>query len=329
MSFESVVPALLAFGLTAVLLQLLMWGNRFLPVDLPNERSLHTRPVPRFGGLAILAGGAMALFLAGPPVARWLWPVPLLAAVSLIDDFVTLPAVPRFAMHILVAGVFAAGLLGASWLLLPVVFAMVWMTNLYNFMDGSDGLAGSMALAGFGGYAVLALQAGDAQLVAVCLAVCGAAIAFLLRNLHPASVFMGDTGSIPLGFLAAAIGLIGIERGLWSAWVPVMMFLVFIADASATLLRRLLRGERVWQAHRTHYYQRLVRMGLGHAGTARLYFAAMAGCSASAALVQLVAPQLGALLLVAWCVLFIMMGRRVDRRWHVFAAGPDTGRESQ
>lgn len=327
MSFESVVPALLAFGLTAVLLQLLMWGNRFLPVDHPNERSLHTRPVPRFGGLAILVGGALALLLAGPPVARWLWPVPLLAAVSLIDDFVTLPAVPRFALQIAVAGVFAAGLLGVSWLLLPVVFAMVWMTNLYNFMDGSDGLAGSMALAGFGGYALLALQAGDAQLAVVCLSVCGAAIAFLLRNLHPASVFMGDTGSIPLGFLAAAIGLIGIERGLWGVWVPVMMFLVFIADASVTLLRRLRRGERVWQAHRTHYYQRLVRMGLGHAGTARLYFAAMAGCSASAALVQLLAPQLGAVLLLAWCALFVMLGRRVDRRWQAFAAGPE--KESQ
>jgi UDP-N-acetylmuramyl pentapeptide phosphotransferase/UDP-N-acetylglucosamine-1-phosphate transferase len=316
MSLESVLPALTAFAMTAIVLQLLLMRARhLLPVDQPNERSLHTRPIPRFGGLAILIGGALALPITGQPLPGWLWPVPVLAAISLVDDFITLPAVPRFAVQIGAAGVFAAMLLGAGWWLVPVVFALVWMTNLYNFMDGSDGLAGGMALTGFGGYALLALLAGDAQVAAVCLALCGAALAFLLRNLHPASVFMGDTGSIPLGFLAAAIGLIGVQRGLWNGWVPFMMFLVFIADASVTLLRRLLRGERVWQAHRTHYYQRLVRMGIGHAGTARLYMAAMIGCAASAVMVQMLAPGFGVLLLAAWCALFALMGYRIDRRW--------------
>jgi UDP-N-acetylmuramyl pentapeptide phosphotransferase/UDP-N-acetylglucosamine-1-phosphate transferase len=315
---DIVLSVLTAFGLTAVLLQLLMWGHRYLPVDHPNERSLHTRPVPRFGGLAILLGSALALASGSVPLSPWLWPVPLLAAISLIDDFVSLPTVPRFAVQIAVAALFAWGLLGATWMLFPVLFGIVWMTNLYNFMDGSDGLAGCMALAGFAGYALLAWQGGDAELTLLCMVVCSAAIAFLLRNLHPASVFMGDTGSIPLGFLAAAIGLIGVQRGLWHGWVPFMMFLVFIADASATLLRRLLRGERVWQAHRTHYYQRLVRMGLGHAGTARLYMAAMTGCAASAVMVQLMDPRFGGLLLVAWSTLFALMGRRIDRRWRAY-----------
>jgi UDP-GlcNAc:undecaprenyl-phosphate GlcNAc-1-phosphate transferase len=319
MSPVSVVPALLAFAATALVLQALMLGaRRFLPVDHPNERSLHARPIPRFGGLAMLAGGLSALLLSGDALAPWLWPVPALAAISLLDDFITLPAVPRFVVQIAVAAAFAWSQADTGVWLAPLVIALVWMTNLYNFMDGSDGLAGGMALAGFGGYALLAWLAGDAQVAAVCLVVCGAALAFLLRNLHPASVFMGDAGSIPLGFLAAGVGLIGVERGLWSAWVPMMMFLVFIADASVTLTQRLLRGERVWQAHRSHYYQRLVRMGLGHAQTAKLYFAAMIGCAASASIVQMLAPGLGVVLLLAWCTLFALMGRRIDRRWRAF-----------
>lgn len=316
---EFLVQGMTAFFLTAVVLQLLlMRAHRFLPVDRPNERSLHARPIPRFGGLAILVGSALTLALSGGVVPIWLWPVPALASISLLDDFLTLPAVPRFIVQIAVTGVFAAmQSIDPLWLL-PVIVAMVWMTNLYNFMDGSDGLAGGMALCGFSAYALLALLAGDGELAAVSVVLCGAALAFLLRNLHPARVFMGDAGSIPLGFLAAAIGLLGIRRGIWDAWLPLLVFLVFIADATATLLQRLRRGERVWQPHRTHYYQRLVRMGFGHAGTARLYFAVMVGCAACAVLAQLNAPRSGPALLAVWALLFVLMGRRVDRRWRAF-----------
>lgn len=316
---EFLVPGLTAFLLTAVALQLLLVrAHRFLPVDQPNERSLHARPVPRFGGLAILVGSTLALTLPGGVLPLWLWPVPVLAAVSLLDDFVTLPAVPRFIVQIAVAAAFALMLSINTLWLLPVVVAMVWMTNLYNFMDGSDGLAGGMALSGFGAYALLAAFAGDGELAVVSIVLCGAALAFLLRNLHPASVFMGDAGSIPLGFLAAAIGLIGVRRDIWDAWLPLLVFLVFIADATVTLLQRLRRGERVWQPHRTHYYQRLVRMGVGHAGTAKFYFAAMVGCAACAVWVQLNAPRFGPALLLAWALLFMLTGRFVDRRWRTF-----------
>ena len=324
---EFLVPGLTAFFLTAVVLQLLLVrAHRFLPVDRPNERSLHARPIPRFGGLAILVGSALALALPGGVAPRWLWPIPVLAAISLLDDFLSLPAVPRFIVQIAVAAAFALmQSINPLWLL-PVIVAMVWMTNLYNFMDGSDGLAGGMALSGFSAYALLALLAGDGELAVVSAVLCGAALAFLLRNLHPASVFMGDAGSIPLGFMAAAIGLIGVRRGIWDAWLPLLVFLVFIADATVTLLQRLRRGERVWQPHRTHYYQRLVRMGFGHAGTAKLYFAVMVGCAACAVLVQLNAPRFGPALLGAWALLLILMGRCVDRRWRAFeqraAGGP-------
>lgn len=248
----------------------------------------------------------------------WLWPVPVLAAISLLDDFIRLPAVPRFIVQIAVAASFAVmQSVDVRWVL-PVIVAMVWMTNLYNFMDGSDGLAGGMALSGFGAYALLAASSGDGELTLVCVVLCGAVFAFLLRNLHPASVFMGDAGSIPLGFLAAAIGLIGIQRDVWDGWFPVLVFLVFISDATVTLLQRLRRGERVWQAHRTHYYQRLVRMGVGHAGTAKLYFAAMVGCATSAVFLHLKFPDAGPAALATWTLFFLLTGRCIDRRWRAF-----------
>ncbi|WP_018412815.1 MraY family glycosyltransferase [Methyloversatilis thermotolerans] len=318
MSIEILAPALAAFVLTGVILQLaLQWARHLLPVDQPNERSLHVRPIPRFGGLAMLAGGALALAWANGGIAfpHWLWPLAVLAAVSLADDFLSLPFLPRLLIQLAVATVFVMQLpLHVMWVV-PLVLAMVWMTNLFNFMDGSDGLAGSMALTGFAAYALAAALAGDVEICTVSLAVCGAALAFLLRNRHPASVFMGDGGSIPLGFLAAAVGLLGVVRDIWAPWFPLLAFLVFVLDATATLVQRGLRGERVWQAHRTHYYQRLVRMGFGHAATARLYAVAMTGCAASAVLAQQLHPWAGYPVLFAWTALAVAWGRRLDRRW--------------
>jgi UDP-N-acetylmuramyl pentapeptide phosphotransferase/UDP-N-acetylglucosamine-1-phosphate transferase len=316
MPFEFLVPGLTAFLSTAIVLHvLLLWGRRFLPVDVPNGRSLHTQPTPRFGGLAMLLGCLSALGLGGGLVPAWLWPIPMLAAASLLDDFLSLSAVSRFVIQIAVATAYAVYLpIGLVWLL-PVVLATVWMTNLYNFMDGSDGLAGAMTLAGFAAYATVAAFAGDREITAVCLAVCGAALAFLLRNRHPASVFMGDAGSIPLGFLAAAVGLIGLQRGLWDIWLPILVFLVFIADATVTLLRRLFNGERVWLAHSSHYYQRMIRMGIGHAATARMYFVAMAGCTVSAVVIQLTLSTQGVIALLAWCAVLAVLGLRIDFLW--------------
>jgi UDP-N-acetylmuramyl pentapeptide phosphotransferase/UDP-N-acetylglucosamine-1-phosphate transferase len=139
--------------------------------------------------------------------------------------------------------------------------AVVWITNLYNFMDGADGLAGTMALVGFGAYAAAAQLAGHAPLALASLAVASASAGFLAHNFPPARVFLGDAGSIPLGFLAGALGLAGYARGAWPAWFPVLVFSHLIFYATITLVRRVLRAERPWRAHRDHYYQRLVLSG--------------------------------------------------------------------
>src|SRR5690606_10611586 len=139
---------------------------------------------------------------------------------------------------------------------------------LYNFMDGSDGLAGGMAVIGFGAGGAAAWLAGDAALPPGHLCVAAAAAASLVFNRPPPRTFLGGAGSVPLAFLAAALGSFGWRAGCWPAWFPVLVFAPFVIDATLTLARRIARRERIWQAHRDHYYQRLVRMGWGHRRTA-------------------------------------------------------------
>jgi UDP-N-acetylmuramyl pentapeptide phosphotransferase/UDP-N-acetylglucosamine-1-phosphate transferase len=308
--------AALSAGLVALMLRMRWSGN----LDLPNHRSLHASPVPRNGGLGVLLGALPALALSGAPVL--LGCTLALALLSWLDDQFELSVGLRFGGHIAAAFLFLA--FGSTalpvWAFTLALPAVVWMTNLYNFMDGSDGMAGGMALFGFTAFGLAASFGGNAAIAAVCLGLAGAAAGFLLFNFHPARIFMGDVGSIPLGFLAAAIGIDGAVRGLWGPWFPLLVFSPFVLDASITLLRRLLRGEKVWQAHREHYYQRMVQMGLGHRQTALWWYALMAAVGASA-LAGFAWPALVPALLAAWGAAYLGLARAIDRRWARFVAG--------
>jgi UDP-N-acetylmuramyl pentapeptide phosphotransferase/UDP-N-acetylglucosamine-1-phosphate transferase len=250
--------------------------------------ALHERPVPRTGGIAIAAGTAVSLAFGAGEVWSPLAAAAALAAVSFLDDLYGLPTVVRLCAHLAAAGFVAWFLLSPMDLaaLIAIAVAIAWITNLYNFMDGADGLAGGMALVGFGAYGFAAWLAGDQALAAACWCVAAAAAAFLVFNFHPARIFLGDVGSIPLGFLAGALGILGWRDDAWPLWFPLLVFAPFIGDATVTLLKRGLRRERVWEAHREHYYQRLVRMGFGHRRTAYVYYAAMLVCAATALAVR-------------------------------------------
>ena len=317
----ALVPAAAALACTGAILLLLRRGDR-LPLDHPNERSLHERPVPRVGGVGIVAGVllAFALVRAEPIIAAL---VAVLAVLSYLDDRAHLPIVLRFGAHAVAAAVFVLTTAPEVHPLWQAVLALatMWVTNLYNFMDGSDGLAGGMALFGFGAYALAAWLAGDLVFVVVAASIAAAAAAFLVFNFPPARVFMGDVGSIPLGFLAAALGILGWHAGHWPLWFPVLVFSPFIIDASLTLARRLLRGERVWRAHRSHYYQRLVQLGWGHRNTALAEYALMAACGALAlwALGQLPAMQWTALGGAA--VVYVVVAALVDAAWRRHSQG--------
>ncbi len=295
-------------------LRVLLRSGR-LPVDSPNARSLHRLPVPRGGGVAILAGMlAGSAWLAQPQ--PWMASLLLLAGVSLWDDRHSVSVALRLTVQLIAAvgWLWVAGYRGLPGMLLAVL-VIVWMTNLYNFMDGSDGLAAAMTVIGYGAYAIAADRAGmaDAPIIA---AVVAATIPFLVLNWPPARIMLGDVGAVPLGFLAAVFGLGGWQAGYWPAWFPVLVFLPFIADATVTLLRRLLSGERVWRAHRDHYYQRLVQMGLGHRGTLAVYSALMLGTAASALAALLQAPDAGATILGFWVVVLLLYYTGIGYYWH-------------
>jgi len=296
-----------------------------LALDRPNQRSLHTLPVPRSGGIAIHAGIVLAWAAVAPnfPIALWL-AFALLFAVSLADDVRGVPVAVRFTAYLLAAYLLSINLLLADFgmpAVLVMTVVLAWMANLYNFMDGSDGLAGGMALFGFSFYGVAAWLAGSHAFALANFSVAAAAAGFLIFNFHPARIFMGDAGAVPLGFLAGALGLIGWLQQDWTWWFPPLVFSPFIVDASVTLARRLARRERVWQAHRDHYYQRLVQLGWGHRRTAFAEYALMAVCG-TIALIALNLPaamQWAALGSIA--VGYLLLITLIGSAWHKFKAG--------
>lgn len=293
-----------------------------LATDLPNERSLHVRPTPRVGGWGVMPVSVLAIAV----VAHSLWLIAaaaaFLAAVSQIDDRRGLPARVRFAAHLVAVLVVVIAYPAQIpwWGLAVVAFLMLWLVNLYNFMDGSDGLAGGMALFGFGGYALAALAGPhpSTELGYACAAVAGAAVGFLVFNFHPARIFLGDAGSIPVGFLAGALGYWGWRGAVWPIWFPAMVFSPFIADATVTLLRRLARGEKFWQAHREHYYQRMVRLGFGHARTSVIWYVVMLVGVAIALLALGLTMWVQWKLVASWAAVLALIGFAVDIRWRNF-----------
>lgn len=314
------LPALVCAAVVALLLH---FGH--VPLDVPNERSLHSRPVPRVGGIGITAGMAAAVAAGLVPFSLVLVLALALGAVSFLDDLRRLPTGLRLLAHLAAAGVLVWYTLSPMhWLeLLLLVLAVAWITNLYNFMDGSDGLAAGMAIAGFSAYAIAGWLGDDAHVLYVSAALAGASAAFLAFNFHPARAFLGDVGSVPLGFLAGALGIVGWRDDLWPLWFPALVFAPFIGDATLTLVRRLLRGEKVWQAHREHYYQRLVRMGAGHRGTALIAYAAMLVCAAAALYGRAQRPALQAAAFGGALVVMVAVAAWIDLRWarHVRGGG--------
>jgi len=246
----------------------------------PNARSSHATPVPQGGGAAVAAATLLALggalLLEGPvqsDAGSFGWiaaAVLLLAAIGAADDIRNLPVAPRLGGQLLAVAIVVIVLHGAGGPVLPLpyglellalVMAGAWFVNLTNFMDGIDGitLAGFMPLAA--GAALVSLQLGGLSVVLAPLFL-GALAGFVWFNLPRARLFLGDVGSLPIGLLGGALLLDLAQHGAFAA--AVILPLYHFADATSTLLGRMARGERVWEAHRRHAYQRAVDAGWSH-----------------------------------------------------------------
>jgi len=260
----------------------LRWLRAKRILDVPNARSSHEVPTPRGGGLAVtpLVLGGLAIWFSrrGGSAADWamLAGALLLALVSWIDDRRSLSPLPRFAAQIAAAAVVLAlmpesAILGGllpSWAeKLVLGLAWVWFVNLFNFMDGIDGITGVETIAVALGLFVAApgvLAGGPLAIVA------GTTLGFLFWNWHPAKIFMGDVGSIPLGFVLGylLLSMTTLHPAGWA--VALILPAVYWADATITLARRALAGKPVWRAHREHFYQRATQGGWSHARVSAL-----------------------------------------------------------
>jgi UDP-GlcNAc:undecaprenyl-phosphate/decaprenyl-phosphate GlcNAc-1-phosphate transferase len=332
-----VAPALaLAIGSAAI--RVLRRRASALPPDIPNARSLHEVPVPRAGGYAVWFAFLPAVLLFPPAFPGgflgWLPAWAALIGVSALDDVREVAVLPRLAVHG-IAAVWVSASLMVHWpgapgggpiiaLTLAVALVIAWSSNLYNFMDGTDGLAASMGAIGFLAYGLAAITpdatgAGDATAAAASgpafFALAAAIVPFLAVNRPRASMFLGDVGAVPLGFLAAAFGVAGVAQHAWPAWFPVLVFLPFVADATLTLGQRALRRERLWEGHRRHFYQRLHQLGAGHAGTLAVYVVVMAGTAVTALACRMREPAAGWWALAAWIAVILMLFATIDYHW--------------
>jgi Fuc2NAc and GlcNAc transferase len=301
-------------------------------IDHPNERSSHVVPTPRGGGLGLVLAflaGASALALAGVVDGRTalaLLPgTAVIAALGWIDDHRPLPSLPRFCVHVLAAvwavaclggmpalrvGAGAARLGPAGWVL--GVLGIVWATNLYNFMDGIDGLAAGEAASAGAAAAALLWLSGAPGLAAVTLVLSAASAGFLVWNWQPARIFMGDVGSGAVGYAFGVLALASENAGAVPALVWVLLLGVFVGDATVTVLRRIVRREPFLHAHKTHAYQRAVQAGLSHGQvtTAALLLNLVLAVLAAAAALR---PAWAGLAWAAAAALLLVVYLRVER----------------
>lgn len=302
-------------------------------LDRPNQRSLHSQPVPRTGGLGILlavyfgTGWFYAVHGSKPAMLWILLALAPVAMVSFVDDRRGVKPLVRLLVHVLAGAVLFSAGLGVGGDLLPgvpfpqvaglsavvTVLFTVWMINLYNFMDGIDGFAGGMAVWGFGTLGLIASQNGGSEIAVVCWIIAAAGAGFLVWNWPPARIFLGDSGSSTLGTLASGIALWGAESRIFPIWVPVLVFSPFVVDASVTLVRRAARGEHLWVAHRDHYYQRVAQRH-GHRFTTTFGYILMCGCAVSG-IAAIGFSEVGQwILIMAWVGVYGALALLVNQR---------------
>ncbi len=273
------ISFLLSLGLTGLVLRALVARS---VMDIPNERSSHKIPVPRGGGWALLgviipALIGAAFFIDGDyRHAGLIAAVLLLAAISWMDDKRPVPPAVRLSLHIFAAclGSFSfapdAFLFGGVlpfWLDRTVmILGWAWFINLYNFMDGIDGITGVETISIATGLCLVMTAAGieNPTVDFLTLVLTGGCLGFLAYNWHPARLFMGDVGSVPLGYMTGFCLLSLATNGYLAA--AIILPLYYLADSGITIARRLLRGEKIWQAHRQHFYQKAAAKA-GHAKT--------------------------------------------------------------
>ncbi|MFQ5787022.1 MAG: glycosyltransferase family 4 protein [Thermodesulfobacteriota bacterium] len=330
------------FVFIALLSTFLTWRIRNYAIkhqmlDIPGSRSSHNFPTPRGGGLAISVCCLVAtLFfgIGGILESRLFWAFlgggSAIAIIGWLDDRKSITPMVRFLVQlaaatwaVLLIGGFPSmnlgvGIISLGWFgSILAILGIVWLTNLYNFMDGIDGIAGTEAVTvgGIGG--ALLVMSNTWGLALVSWAIAASSLGFLVWNWPPAKIFMGDVGSGFLGFFFAVL-LLASER---SGAIPLLAWLlllgVFIGDATFTLFRRLLKREKVWEAHRNHFHQRAVQIGYSHR-TVTLVVASLNAVLGFLAILAYLNPRLLSSFIMLGIAMLILLGFWVTRLEHKY-----------
>jgi len=346
------MPVIATIGLTALVVMLAYWGTRWLEtllarkgiMDVPNQRSSHKKVTPKGGGLAIIgaafAGLLVYAWLANVHLAlpgRWHGTalyvgVLVMATVGWLDDTRQLSAPLRLLLQSLVAlAVLAETAFPLQTLPLPAPFdlyigtyagfalALFWMValmNIFNFLDGIDGFAGTQAMLAAAAYATMLLAQPYAGILPMLpLFVAAAALGFLGRNWHPATIFMGDTGSLALGFLFAALPFYAtaVPNTGSAIFAMAMLLWFFIADGALTIITRARQKQPLFKAHRQHLFQQLTDTGMKHNQVVLRVMAPGFGITVIYVLLYLAAPSYVYTVLLLAVALFIVYYRYVQK----------------
>jgi UDP-GlcNAc:undecaprenyl-phosphate/decaprenyl-phosphate GlcNAc-1-phosphate transferase len=262
---------------SSYLICLLLMKVPFLKIfdDKVNSRSLHKIPVRRIGGLAIFFTISVFSYLYEISyISIFGLPLSILFIVSLLDDAYNISAIPRLVIHLLAALIFINSLpINENFFISSfLIFSILAAINSFNFMDGANGLVGGASVIVFLLYAILSYYSADINLMFFNLIVAFSIFGFLFLNFDNAKIFLGDCGSILIGFLSISIGIIGWNKNFWPIWTPFILILPFLADTGVILLERIFKGQKFWLAHKNHYYQRLIIDGWSHRKTSLFYY---------------------------------------------------------
>ncbi len=269
------------------------WVVKGQLLDHPNDRSMHSMPIPRGGGLAIVILVLSAALLSAnqTDISRssiYIVCGAVIAWLGWWDDVKSLSHRFRFFVQGIVAVVSIIGLGYFKAVTIPlfgelqlglfgIVITFLWivgLTNAYNFMDGIDGIAGGVAVSAGLGWMGLSLASGhwvNSFVFWIALVISASSLGFLGHNWSPAKIFMGDVASTFLGYSFAVLPLLSAEKGGDALMLGTLLLWTFIMDAGLTFIKRLLNGEKVFSAHRSHLFQRLVIGGYKHSSISSLY----------------------------------------------------------
>lgn len=320
MAKEILLIAICAFALTMFLVPIVkLLAVHIGAVDKPNARKVHHKLMPRMGGLAIYAGFWIVVFTFYPfsqPLMGFFLGATMLVFIGIVDDITDMPAKLKLLGQIIAACIVTLGGIRIEFItnmfgeagtmalhLLSAPCTVIWIVaiiNAVNLIDGLDGLAAGVSAISAITLAVCALINGQNNIALLAFALVGACVGFLIYNFHPASIFMGDTGSMFLGYTLAVLSIMGAAKGVTfvSVFIPILALGIPIFDTLFAIVRRMMANKPIFEADKAHLHHRLMAKGLSHRNTVLLIYAISIGLSISAIIVNELTSERGFVVVV-------------------------------